>query len=247
MANNDDWVRALLGAQALRSPGVSALFGDGLPVQPATKRKVYFAFRYKDIMRVNNVRQSGKIGQEQETNPRDFYDRSIWEKSGATEPETLKRLMREGVEHSSVVCVLNCTDTWESRWVKYEVARAVIDKKGLLNVNIAGLKHHQKGVGEVAGLSPLSVMGVCLHANGSFYLCEQKLVLKSVYPAKYEWEWFYYDDHKTPVTIPPYLAVPAVGRITILATGTASHEYVLENGVANLGTWLDAAAKQVGR
>jgi hypothetical protein len=90
-------------------------------------------------------------------------------------------------------------------------------------------------------------MGVCLHANGSFYLCEQKLVLKSVYPAKYEWEWFYYDDHKTPVTIPPYLAVPAVGRITILATGTASHEYVLENGVANLGTWLDAAAKQVGR
>lgn len=42
-----------------------------------TKRKVYFAFRYKDIMRVNNVRQSGRIGFDEEKNPRDFYDRSI--------------------------------------------------------------------------------------------------------------------------------------------------------------------------
>jgi hypothetical protein len=95
-----------------------------------TKRNVYFAFRFKDIMRVNNVRQSGKIGQDEQRNPRDFYDHSMWEKSSSTEPEMLKRLMREGVEHSSVVCVLNCTDTWESRWVKYEIARAVVDKKG---------------------------------------------------------------------------------------------------------------------
>jgi hypothetical protein len=43
------------------------------------KRKVYFAFRFKDIMRVNNVRQSGKIGCEEEKNARDFFDRSIWE------------------------------------------------------------------------------------------------------------------------------------------------------------------------
>jgi hypothetical protein len=67
------------------------------------KRKIYFAFRYKDIMRVNNVRQSGRIGQDEEKNPRDFYDRSIWEQRSISDPESLKRVMREGVEHSSVV------------------------------------------------------------------------------------------------------------------------------------------------
>jgi hypothetical protein len=90
-----------------------------------TKRKVYFAFRFKDIMRVNNVRQSGKIGTDETKNARDFYDRSIWEQRSITDPESLKRMMREGVEHSSAVCVLVGTDTWNSRWVKYEIARAV--------------------------------------------------------------------------------------------------------------------------
>jgi hypothetical protein len=247
MANNDDWVRAFLGAQALRPVGVSALLGSELPVQ-SVKRKVYFAFRFKDIMRVNNVRQSGKVGQEEESNPRDFYDRSIWEKSSSTDPETLKRLMREGVEHSSVVCVLNCTDTWESRWVKYEIARAVMDGKGLLNVNIAGLRHHQRGIGETAGLNPLYVMGVCRHSNGSCYLCEEKLALKSAYPnTRYEWEWAWYADYTLPVTMPAYLQMPQVGYIRRLSEGTGNYDYVLGNGVANLGSWLDAAAKQAGR
>jgi MTH538 TIR-like domain (DUF1863) len=167
-----------------------------------TKRKVYFAFRYRDIMRANNVRHSGKIGFDEEKNPRDFYDRSIWEKSSSSDPETLKRLMREGVEHSSVVCVLNCTDTWESRWVKYEIARAVIDNKGLLTVHIAGLRHHQRGVADQAGLNPLSVMGISKNAYGTLYLYENRLVLKSMSPVRYEWEWHQFADYTTPVTLP---------------------------------------------
>jgi hypothetical protein len=167
----------------------SAAFSDLFRGLEPIKRKVYFAFRFKDIMRVNNVRQSGKIGQDEQKNPRDFYDRSMWDKSSSTDPETLKRLMREGVEHSSVVCVLNCTDTWESRWVKYEIARAVVDKKGLLNVDIAGLRHHQFHVSETAGLNPLSVMAVGQRYDSKFYIYEHRLVLQSGFASRFEWEW----------------------------------------------------------
>jgi hypothetical protein len=218
------------------------LFGLG-----QVKRRVYFAFRFRDIMRVNNVRQSGKIGQDEQKNPRDFYDRSLWEKSSSTEAETLKRLMREGVEHSSVVCVLNCTDTWESRWVKYEIARAVVDKKGLLSVDIAGLKHHDLQIPETAGLNPLSVMGVYQGYDARFYIYENRLVLKSVLPARYEWEWHPFEDYTFAVTIPTYLRVPQPGYVMALSEGAHRYDYVMNSGVTNLGRWLDEAAKQVGR
>jgi len=225
------------------SSSVSDLFGAFQP----TKRKVYFAFRFKDIMRVNNVRQSGKIGYDEERNPRDFYDRSIWDTCCTTQPETLKKVMREGVEHSSVVCVLNGADTWESRWVKYEIARAIIDNKGLLNVDIAGLRHHQRLVSETSGLNPLSVMGVQRSSNGCFYLYEYRLVLKSVAPARYEWEWHPFEDYTSPVSVPPYLSAPDIGYVTPLSYGARSHDYIMEGGVTSLGGWVDEAAKQVGR
>jgi hypothetical protein len=211
------------------------------------KRKVYFAFRYKDIMRANNVRHSGKIGFDEETNPRDFYDRSIWEKSSSSLPETLKRLMREGVEHSSVVCVLNCTDTWESRWVKYEIARAVVDNKGLLTVDIAGLRHHQHGGADQKGIDPLSIMGISKNQFGMLYLYEKRLVLRSMSPVRYEWEWQPYADYTSPVTLPKYLSEPQVGYVTPLSYGARQYDYSGGEGVRNLGGWVDAAAKQVGR
>ena len=214
--------------------------------EPATiKRKVYFAFRFKDIMRVNNVRQSGKVGFDQEGNPRDFYDRSIWESSSSTNPESLKRLMRDGVEHSSVVCVLNCTYTWESRWVKYEIARAVIDKKGLLTVHIAGLNHHARRAPDQNGVDPLSVMGVFTSREGSYYLYEKQWVMKDTMTFRREWKWYPYPDYTRPVSLPAYLVAPEPGYIRPLNTGTYQYDYVQHNGCANLGMWLDAAARQV--
>jgi antiphage defense system Thoeris ThsB-like protein len=155
-----------------------------------TKRKVYFAFRYKDIMRVNNVRQSGKIGYDEERNPREFYDRSIWEQRSISDPGSLKKIMREGVDHSSVVCVLVGTDTWQSRWVKYEIARSVIDTKGLLAVHINGLPHVQTRASEKSGFNPLDIMGVYQGTNGHLYLAEKRWVPVVASSHQYEWQWF---------------------------------------------------------
>jgi hypothetical protein len=241
MANNDDWVRALVGAQALRPAGVSALFGtSALPIQPV-KRKVYFAFRFKDIMRVNNVRQSGKIGSDEIKNARGFYDRSMWEQRSISDPESLKRLMREGVTQSSAVCVLVGSDTWDSRWVKYEIARAVIDNKGLLSVGINGLPHVGTQIAEQPGLNPLWCMGVYKDSNKDCFLAERRYV-----PAQNDWRWFRYDDYTNRVSWPSYLPVKNDFNVSALSEGVLHYEYVVEAGSKNLGTWINFAASQVG-
>jgi hypothetical protein len=234
------------------TPGASALLGDAwggyanLGV-PQIKRKVYFAFRFKDIMRVNNVRQSGKIGFDEDRNPRDFYDRSMWEQRAISDPESLKKLMREGVEHSSVVCVLFGTDTWDSRWVKYEIARAVIDGRGLLAVGINGLAHHQRRTADVAGINPLLVMGVYQAPDGRYFLYENRWVCLSDFPPRYDWRWSPYADYTQSVSLPRYLAAPGRHAVRPLYEGARSYDYVINDGNRNLGGWLDIAAKQVGR
>ena len=99
------------------------------------KRKAYFAFHFTDIMRVNNVRNAWKIDHPDAAGMRSFYDSSLWESRKLEGPESVKRLIREGVEYTSAVCVLVGSETWSRQWVRYEIARAVIDDRGLLAVH----------------------------------------------------------------------------------------------------------------
>lgn len=211
------------------------------------KRKVYFAFRYKDIMRVNNVRQSGKIGSDETKNARDFYDRSIWEQRSISDPDSLKRLMREGVEHSSAVCVLVGSDTWSSRWVKYEIARAIIDNRGLLAVGINGLPHVTTRTPDAPGFNPLDVMGIYKGNNNNCYLAENRWVPNPAIPGQYFWKWFRYDDYTDPVPVPRYLVVNDNTRVRALSEGARLYDYISNTGIQHLGSWIDTAAAQVGR
>ena len=101
----------------------------------AMGRRVYFAFDFDDLGRIEIVRQSGKVGL-RETIQRGFYDRAVWESRALKNETGLLALMREAVRNSTTVCVLSGTNTWRSRWVKYEIARAVIDERGLLAIHI---------------------------------------------------------------------------------------------------------------
>ena len=236
---------ALLSAYAPLTPRLPTT-GLGKALSgPAVKRKVYFAFRFKDIMRANNVRQSGKIGFDEDKNPRDFYDRSIWKKRAIEDPESLKRLMREGVEHSSAVCVLVGSDTWESQWVKYEIARAVIDKKGLLAVGINSLPHVHIRIPHPPGINPFAVMGVYKGSNGSFYLAENRWVPTINNALRYEWRWFIYENYKLPVSLPPYLVEKPNSNVSALSEGARLYDYVAHDGLNKLGSWIDFAAKQM--
>jgi hypothetical protein len=107
----------------------NAPFGFFRP--PVVKRKAFFSFHYDDIMRVNNARMTGTLKNPAASAMRTFYDGSLWESRKLQGPEALKQLIRDGVKETSAVCVLIGTHTWGRRWVRYEIARAVIDNRGL--------------------------------------------------------------------------------------------------------------------
>jgi hypothetical protein len=130
---------------------------------------------------------------------RSFYDSSIWEARAIEGDEAVKRLIREGVEYTSAVCVLVGSGTWLRRWVRYEIARAVIDGRGLLAVHLNNITHHKTLGVHALGPNPLYYMGVgkfqsTLLSTPSYYLYEKVAV-------GFGWEWR--PRHARPVWIPP--------------------------------------------
>jgi len=216
------------------------------PLQPeAIGRRVYFAFDFDDLARVEAVRQSGKVGL-RETIQRGFYDRSVWESRAARNEAGLLSLMREAVRNSATVCVLAGTNTWRSRWVKYEIARAVIEERGLMAIRVDGLQPSH-GAPEPAGLNPLHVMGLYQHESGHYYLVERHEVVQDVATGTLGFAWRLYADHSEPVIPPRYVGDIEPGQAAPLSLFTAEHDFLADDGASNIASWVDAAAAQVGR
>jgi len=216
---------------------------------PPIKRKAFFSFYFDDVMRVNVVRNTWKITHPDSLTMRSFYDSSLWEKKKADGDDAVKRLIREGVCNTSAVCVLAGADTWSRRWVRYEIARALIDKRGLLTVHINRIRHHKMLSAHPRGVNPLAFMGVCkvqpnLLYLPRYYLCE-KLSVST--PGGPEWQWHLYQDHTDPVELPRWLHDCGPGEVSILSGSAGEYDYSANNGHQNIGKWIDAAAKAAGR
>jgi hypothetical protein len=206
----------------------------------AIKRKAFFSFHYDDIMRVNNVRNAWKITHPDIPTMRSFQDSSLWESKKLEGPEAIKRLIREGVEYTSAVCVLIGTETWQRRWVKYEIACSVIDGRGLLAVHINGLNHIERQRPDLLGFNPLRILGVGKASSGKFYLYENHQLLGGP-------DWRLYQDYTWEVSLPAYLREPPVGWVRPLSAGTAEYNYATGDGHKNIGAWIDHAAQRAGR
>ena len=215
------------------------LFGGNRGAAP-TKRKVFFSFYFDDIMRVNVVRNAWKITHPDNALMRSFYDSSLWESRKLEGPESLKQLIRNGVDYTSAVCVLVGSETWLRRWVRYEIARAIVDGRGLLAVHINSINHHQTRTPHIRGFNPLLCMAVgkvqtTLLDPSRYYLFERNAQ-----------GWVRYQDHTTSVSRPPWLPDPAPGYVTPLAEGADEYDYINE-GHKNIGAWIDRAAQKAGR
>jgi hypothetical protein len=205
-------------------------------VAPDRRRKVFFSFHYADVLRVNNVRHSEQLKAKAREVPQSFYDRSLWEKRQLTNPESLKEMIRSGVKGASVICALIGTETYARRWVRYEIARAIIDGKGLVGVHLNGLRHHRDRIPHPRGPDPFAYMAVGLMQDGTFRIFEFR-----------QNGWHRYQDHMGSVSLPRYLKAPAVGCVTPLALGTICYDYAGQNGSTNIPLWLDQAAGRMGR
>lgn len=204
------------------------------------KRRVFFSFHYDDILRVNNVRNCGQFNSS-DSDIQGFYDHSLWEQRKLEGPESIKNLIRSGVEGTSVVCVLIGTGTWSRRWVRYEIARAIIEERGLLGVHINGLSHHTRRLPDRPGENPLNYLGIRTERNGL-------LQIPRHYLAEYhEGKWRDYQDYKDPVSWPIWLRKDLDWPVIPLGASASLYDFTTQRGHLNIGTWIDEAASAVGR
>jgi hypothetical protein len=198
-------------------------------------RRTFFSFHYApDVWRAWNVRNSRVVSQIDKTDE-GFFDSSVFEASKKEGDETLKRFLREGMENSSVTCVLAGKSTWTRRWVRYEIVRSVIKGNGLLTVDIHKVKDAD---GETAeqGANPLDAVGL-YRSNGNIYFAEWS-----------EGKWIAYKDYTSAIPEKDlWMAAPATTTVVALSKHCMRYDFAAQNGRENLAGWIETAAKLAGR
>lgn len=98
-------------------------------------RRVFYSFHYKpDNWRVSQVRNIGKI---EDNKPASDND---WETVASGGDQKIKQWIDGQMSGRSCAIVLIGKDTKGRKWINYEIEKAWNDGKGLLGINIHGLK-----------------------------------------------------------------------------------------------------------
>lgn len=199
------------------------------------KRRVFFSFHYQnDIWRVNQVRQSWRYNHVNTRETEGFFDGSIWESSKRTGPDSLKALIREGVKNTSVTCVLVGSQTYQRRWVRYEIARSVVKGNGLLAVKVHRMGDSQGKVSS-EGPNPLDYMGV--------YRAADRILLAEHNGSM----WVRYGDYTQALELPTTWRRPHDTNVIQLSTYAGCYCYKSQNGSENFSSWVRQSASDVGR
>lgn len=140
-------------------------------------RRVFFSFHYqRDIWRVNVVRNCW-VTQDRES--AGFWDASLWESAKKKGDAAIQKMIDDGLANTSVSVVLIGTETWERKWVRYEIIQSYQRGNGLFGVYIHSIKN-QLGYSDVQGNNPFD--HIYIEENGF------KKYFSSIYPT-YDWYW----------------------------------------------------------
>lgn len=103
-------------------------------------RQVFYSFHYeKDVMRVQQIRNIGKIEENKPASP------NQWEAIRRTGDEAIKRWIDENMKYRSCVIVLIGEETYRREWVRYEIKHAWETGKALMGIYIHNLKDPREG------------------------------------------------------------------------------------------------------
>ena len=97
-------------------------------------RKVFFSFKYDDVQRAMNVRNSNVISGALKSGFIDKADFEAIEKQGE---RAIQKWIDEQLTGTSVTVVLVGANTHKSKWVKYEIEQSIARGNGLLSIDIS--------------------------------------------------------------------------------------------------------------
>ena len=117
-------------------------------------RRVFFSFEYEhDVWRVNNVRNSWVTQGIEEAG---FVDAAEFEEIKKGGDAAIQRWIDDQLDGTSVTAVLVGSQTCSSRWVKYEIKQSKQLGKGLLGIDISGIKDEHGNTTYCCGRLPSS-------------------------------------------------------------------------------------------
>lgn len=197
-------------------------------------RKTFFSFHYQpDVWRAYNVRNSWVVKGKSED--QGFFDGSVFEAKQRESDDALMRFLREGMENTSVTCVLSGYETWSRPWVRYEIVRSILKNNGMLNVYIHNVKD-RNGESSQKGSNPFDYVGL-FKINGKIYFVE--------FDGS---KWVYYQKYKNPIQSSDFwFPDPDENSIVQLSKYYKSYDYISHDGREKLPSWIEAAASQAGR
>lgn len=103
-------------------------------------RKVFFSFKYDDVHRAMNVRNSNVIGGVLKSG---FIDKAEFEKVERAGDAAIKTWIDNQLSGTSVTVVLIGENTGKSKWVKYEIEQSIARGNGLLTIDISKISDLQ--------------------------------------------------------------------------------------------------------
>lgn len=117
-------------------------------------RRVFFSFHYqRDIWRVNVVRNSW-VTKDREV--AGYWDASLWEEAQTKGEKAIQNLIDNGLQNTSVTVVLIGAETYNRRWVRYEIKKSYERGNGLLGVYIHNIPDNS-GRTDAKGQNPFDI------------------------------------------------------------------------------------------
>lgn len=120
-------------------------------------RKVFFSFHYKrDVRRVVQIRNSWVVRRKEEAQP--FYDKAEFEKV-KQRAGGIQNWIERQLRGTSVTVILFGAETYDRKWVQYEIKRSYELNKGIIAIDIHRVKDPQLGT-DIQGVNPLKYWSV---------------------------------------------------------------------------------------
>jgi hypothetical protein len=116
-------------------------------------RKVFFSFKYDDVQRAMNERNSNVIAADTKYG---FIDKADFEEVQRKGEAAIKAWIDAQLAGTSVTVVLIGANTDKSKWVKYEIEQSIARGNGILTIDISKIANLK---GETTDCCNLRVKG----------------------------------------------------------------------------------------
>lgn len=188
-------------------------------------KRVFFSFHYQDVIdfRVNVVRHCWITKPDREE--AGYFDASLWESSKRRGDDSLKQLINNGLNGTSVTSVLIGSHTYGRRWVRYEIMQSLKKGNKLIGIHINSIPCRNRQI-KNQGPNPFDYLAIQFSENG-----------ESVTPC--EWngnQWVYYTDLPRWILSKPQ--PQNSGQMKQLSLYSNCYDWKLHDGYNNFSNWI---------